>query len=55
LGIIKCRICDAKYQCVTDNLSDPIDVYSEWIDECSKANAEDQDDVASDEEEVDDE
>ena len=31
-GELVCRICDAKYQTSINNLTDPIDVFSEWLD-----------------------
>eukprot|EP00462_Mataza_sp_D1_P002711 CAMPEP_0175101098 /NCGR_PEP_ID=MMETSP0086_2-20121207/7562_1 /TAXON_ID=136419 /ORGANISM="Unknown Unknown, Strain D1" /LENGTH=79 /DNA_ID=CAMNT_0016375499 /DNA_START=91 /DNA_END=330 /DNA_ORIENTATION=+ len=47
LGTIKCRVCDTKFQTTINYMTEPIDVFSEWIDECEKVNAED----APDEEE----
>eukprot|EP00850_Spirogloea_muscicola_P005310 SM000024S07772 [mRNA] locus=s24:312940:313684:- [translate_table: standard] len=44
VGEAVCKICAEKYVCPIDTLSDPIDVYvktsqySEWIDECERAN-----------------
>eukprot|EP01015_Nassula_variabilis_P017531 TRINITY_DN2772_c0_g1_i2.p3 TRINITY_DN2772_c0_g1~~TRINITY_DN2772_c0_g1_i2.p3 ORF type:complete len:127 (-),score=30.42 TRINITY_DN2772_c0_g1_i2:133-513(-) len=35
---IGCRVCGANYHTYITNLSEPIDVYSEWIDECKEAN-----------------
>ena len=35
---IKCRICLAKFQTEIHHLTEPIDVYWEWIDECEKVN-----------------
>mmetsp|Transcript_15123 Transcript_15123/g.17125 ORF Transcript_15123/g.17125 Transcript_15123/m.17125 type:complete len:96 (+) Transcript_15123:279-566(+) len=34
LGSLTCRICGAKYQTTITYLSEPIDVFCEWIDEC---------------------
>jgi transcription elongation factor Elf1 len=36
---ISCRICTASFEMVTSNLTKPIDVYSEWIDECERQNS----------------
>lgn len=38
LGEVFCRICEEKYTTQIDTLSEPIDVYSDWIDECERAN-----------------
>ena len=35
---IKCRVCLAKFQTEIHHLTEPIDVYCEWIDECDKLN-----------------
>lgn len=37
-AVIKCRICDAAYQMMISSLSEPVDVYTEWIDKCEQAN-----------------
>ncbi|KAJ2416492.1 hypothetical protein GGF41_005494, partial [Coemansia sp. RSA 2531] len=37
VGNLKCKICSATYQAALNHLSDPIDVYSEWIDACEEA------------------
>lgn len=39
LGIIKCRVCGASYQMEINHLTDPIDIYSEWIDKVSRSYA----------------
>merc|ERR1712204_166972 len=39
VGRIECRICTVRFQAIIHHLSEPIDVYSEWIDECQKVNA----------------
>ncbi|CEP03153.1 Transcription elongation factor 1 like protein [Plasmodiophora brassicae] len=41
---ISCRICDANYRMPINSLTEPVDVYCEWIDECEQANAEEDDD-----------
>ena len=39
VGIAKCRGCGESYRTVISaKLSDPIDIYSEWIDACERAN-----------------
>mmetsp|Transcript_2702 Transcript_2702/g.9820 ORF Transcript_2702/g.9820 Transcript_2702/m.9820 type:complete len:84 (+) Transcript_2702:162-413(+) len=35
---LECRNCGAKYNTKVHNLSEPIDVYTEWIDECEELN-----------------
>mmetsp|Transcript_1010 Transcript_1010/g.1819 ORF Transcript_1010/g.1819 Transcript_1010/m.1819 type:complete len:86 (+) Transcript_1010:210-467(+) len=42
LGIarIECRVCHARYDCEINALSEPIDVYAEWIDKCEEENYE---------------
>ncbi|KAJ2801697.1 hypothetical protein H4S07_004863 [Coemansia furcata] len=37
VGNLKCKVCSATYQAALNHLSDPIDVYSEWIDACEEA------------------
>ena len=32
-GALQCTICDAKFQTQINSLSEPIDVFTEWIDE----------------------
>jgi transcription elongation factor Elf1 len=32
-GTLKCRICGCSYTTSINSLSEPIDVYSEWLDE----------------------
>jgi len=34
IGVVECRVCHVSYQMVTNALTEPIDVYHEWIDEC---------------------
>lgn len=49
LGTVRCRICDASYQTEITHLTDPIDVYSEWVDKTEEANAPPTGDTAVDE------
>ncbi|WFD31632.1 hypothetical protein MSPP1_002671 [Malassezia sp. CBS 17886] len=34
IGYLSCKICGVKFSADTDTLSQPIDVYSQWIDAC---------------------
>ncbi|VDM05822.1 unnamed protein product [Schistocephalus solidus] len=38
-GYVQCRICLEDYQCPVNYLSQEIDVYNDWIDECEVANS----------------
>ncbi|CAI5946252.1 unnamed protein product [Closterium sp. NIES-64] len=40
IGTVSCRVCSEQYQTTIDNLSEPIDLFSEWIDEAERVNAE---------------
>jgi transcription elongation factor Elf1 len=35
-GELFCRICDAKFQTSINSLTEPIDVFSEWLDEAEE-------------------
>lgn len=37
-GTVNCTVCNTSYTTTINSLSEAIDVYSEWIDECEKAN-----------------
>jgi len=37
-GLVLCTICGQKFTSEITHLSEPIDVYSEWIDACEEAN-----------------
>ncbi|XGW07941.1 hypothetical protein V3C99_010788, partial [Haemonchus contortus] len=39
VGFISCRVCSEDFQTPINYLSEPIDVYSDWIDACEAANA----------------
>eukprot|EP00730_Choanoeca_flexa_P012655 TRINITY_DN4486_c0_g1_i2.p1 TRINITY_DN4486_c0_g1~~TRINITY_DN4486_c0_g1_i2.p1 ORF type:complete len:141 (+),score=24.12 TRINITY_DN4486_c0_g1_i2:54-476(+) len=41
VGVVTCKICGESFQTPIHHLSEPIDVYTDWIDECEAANAED--------------
>ncbi|RKO91245.1 transcription elongation factor 1, partial [Blyttiomyces helicus] len=34
VGHLSCRACGVTFQTITTALSEPIDVYSDWIDAC---------------------
>jgi transcription elongation factor Elf1 len=36
VGSLHCRICDVSYETQIHQLSDPIDVFSEWLDEAEE-------------------
>jgi len=38
VGHIACRICLEDFQCQINYLSEPVDVYGDWIDACEEAN-----------------
>ncbi|VDD94329.1 unnamed protein product [Enterobius vermicularis] len=38
VGFISCRVCLEDFQTPINYLSEPIDVYSDWIDACEQAN-----------------
>ena len=35
---ITCRVCLEDYQTTTNLLSEPVDVYNDWVDACECAN-----------------
>lgn len=37
LGSLQCRLCAASYQMAIHHLHEPIDVFSEWLDDCEAA------------------
>jgi transcription elongation factor Elf1 len=37
IGSLSCRLCGASYQMPIHHLSEPIDVFSEWLDDCEAA------------------
>ena len=37
IGSLLCRICGAAYQMPIHHLHEPIDVFSEWLDDCEAA------------------
>lgn len=38
LGMVRCRMCDAKHSSKINTLEEAVDVYAAWIDETVKAN-----------------
>ncbi|MEL7341051.1 MAG: transcription elongation factor 1 family protein [Bacteroidota bacterium] len=40
VGELKCGVCGANFQASINYLSEPVDVYSDWIDACESENAE---------------
>ncbi|KAM0845428.1 hypothetical protein ACQ4PT_056388 [Festuca glaucescens] len=38
IATASCYVCQESYSTVPDALTEPIDVYSEWIDECERVN-----------------
>ncbi|KAJ2358696.1 hypothetical protein IWW50_000073 [Coemansia erecta] len=41
IGTLRCKVCNAGFQAVINHLSDPVDVYSDWVDACSRVNRDD--------------
>ncbi|TYZ58704.1 hypothetical protein PybrP1_003199 [[Pythium] brassicae (nom. inval.)] len=39
IGHLSCRVCTESFQTPIHYLSAPIDVYTDWIDECESLNA----------------
>lgn len=37
IGSLACRLCGASYQMPVHHLHEPIDVFSEWLDDCEAA------------------
>ncbi|KAI3841164.1 hypothetical protein MKW92_044170 [Papaver armeniacum] len=42
IGTVVCCICDAHYSTKIHHLTEAIDIYSEWIDECERVNNEEE-------------
>lgn len=40
VGIVSCNACTAQFTGRITHLSEPVDVYSEWLDECERAEEE---------------
>mmetsp|Transcript_6577 Transcript_6577/g.11671 ORF Transcript_6577/g.11671 Transcript_6577/m.11671 type:complete len:162 (+) Transcript_6577:211-696(+) len=37
IGSLACRVCSASYQMPIHHLHEPVDVFSEWLDDCEAA------------------
>ncbi|KAJ1258062.1 hypothetical protein BS78_10G045500 [Paspalum vaginatum] len=46
IGEASCRICQENFSTTVNALTEPIDIYSEWIDECERVNTVEGDDDA---------
>ncbi|KAL7186254.1 hypothetical protein ACSBR2_028075 [Camellia fascicularis] len=46
IGEATCGICQESFSMTVTALTEPIDIYSEWIDECERVNAVEEDDGA---------
>lgn len=44
-GLVECGVCGQRYTCNITHLSEPIDVYSDWIDACERVNAKENEEV----------
>ncbi|KAJ8613117.1 hypothetical protein CTAYLR_004799 [Chrysophaeum taylorii] len=51
VGTLVCRVCGASYSATINYLSEPIDVFSEWIDHCEQEQEEAEKHAADEEEE----
>ena len=38
VGSLKCRVCQADFEMRITSLSQPVDVFAEWIDQCDALN-----------------
>lgn len=56
VGSLECRVCGATYSSTINYLSEPIDVFSDWIDHCEEeereANKASEDDAGEDDRRV---
>eukprot|EP00195_Chlamydomonas_chlamydogama_P016413 CAMPEP_0202901712 /NCGR_PEP_ID=MMETSP1392-20130828/14416_1 /ASSEMBLY_ACC=CAM_ASM_000868 /TAXON_ID=225041 /ORGANISM="Chlamydomonas chlamydogama, Strain SAG 11-48b" /LENGTH=45 /DNA_ID= /DNA_START= /DNA_END= /DNA_ORIENTATION= len=39
MGSMRCNQCQATHQARITHLTEPIDMYHDWIDECEKVNS----------------
>ncbi|GMI85481.1 hypothetical protein HRI_002217400 [Hibiscus trionum] len=53
IGEASGRICQESFSSVITALTEPIDIYSEWIDECERVNNHEEEDEEEEEEDVD--
>lgn len=54
IGTLTCKICGQSFQTSINSLSEPIDIYSTWIDACEAVAEEESKEEAGDEYEEDD-
>lgn len=40
IGIIRCRICNVNSEVIINELTEPADIYCEWLDICDRINKE---------------
>ncbi|PWA76665.1 transcription elongation factor 1 [Artemisia annua] len=52
IGEASCRICQENFSTTITALTEPIDIYSEWIDECERVNTVDDDGVPVDDDDA---
>ncbi|KAL5993529.1 hypothetical protein ACLOJK_014454 [Asimina triloba] len=38
IGIVSCSFCNETYRTKANHLTEEIDIYSEWVDECEQVN-----------------
>ncbi len=38
LGTVRCNQCHSNFQTQISHLTEPVDIYHDWIDECEKVN-----------------
>ena len=38
IGTLTCQICEAHFEAKIHALSEPVDIYADWIDECEALN-----------------
>lgn len=38
IGKVYCRVCLESFQTTTSFLSEPVDIYNDWVDACEAAN-----------------
>ncbi|KAI9477491.1 transcription elongation factor [Coemansia mojavensis] len=38
VGILQCKVCSISFESGINHLSEPVDVYSDWVDACERVN-----------------
>ncbi|KAJ2848598.1 hypothetical protein IWW36_003209 [Coemansia brasiliensis] len=38
VGILQCKVCSISFESGINHLSEPVDVYSDWVDACDRVN-----------------